>query len=1690
MVVVSTNLLAQPNRPYYWKGGSGDFNDPTMWWVDAFNSGTSATQAPNSTNSVFFTAGAFSTPGANVTVNSNSNCDTMFWDNAISVANAPTLLGASSVSLDIYGSFALADNMAMDYNGQLRFRSQRSGIETIDTKDKMLRIIKMDFEGSATTEFRLLSSLEVEDINNTTTNLTPGQGGFMELLSGTLNTNGQDLSTDFFHSYNNNPDRGLILNNSKIDIDGRHAERCWQVDFDTASNNYTTFDATGSHIDFNWRYGYDWVRFGRGLDYDTITMRPSDATPLVDRGVYCYLELNRSRDCSVNHLILETRLYFIYDNTNWFTIHNLYLKGKRAEFGWHNSYSPHIRLENVFIPNNCEHFYPMSQVSSSTRKMTIQKLTPGVLTLNNVIMSNVDCDITGGRSYVANNSIDGNNNDPNWTINEPASRQLYFRDAINNDWHELGNWEEKIGALFVPAGCLPTGVDDVFFDNNSYSSNTTVQFDSIAHCRDITFENTVPAGSRFRLSDILYIFGDLTGTSTVQFDDAGQGTIYYMGIGNSIQTNGTLMNIPVSIETDADYTIIGNYISPGNRGISARSGTSVLRAGSDTLSMGYLYIGETYLDSTQVFLTRSDRWSMYDRGGLKTYTGTATIHFQPATFSAINIRRLPNVIFYKDAFCIYYDTEIQGDLTMLGDGNFSYSYYTTPSQRSIVNVSGSMALYDGDMNLTAGNDYTFSSAAGSSVTIAGDLNAIGNCAESIYLQTTGYATGIVPFTVTGTANIDFASVSGLDNTGNPVINVTNSIDAGNNTNFNFTLGTGTTFYWRALSSDATDFEGDWSDPGHWTTNPASLVGDSACAPTVLDSVIFDNNSFSGTSNGCDISGNVYCKSMIMRADARITGIGSSNGNITESANRINIAESFMFDATMSNFEFRGDIRMIGSGDIQTNGTILELFKLEFNNATGTWNLLGDLRMDNSWAGTNITRRRSGIFALIAGTFNTNNFDIQIPAQFVSTGNSNRTLNLGSSIITVECNGTYYVHWSANTRYPWDVRTSTNLTVNPGTSQIVLLNNTNLNRVNVDEKWFYMGDGINYNNIRFEDTDEASYIYRSANYAYAELLGTTYLYNNNSFDSIRMEGGLYYYLGAGNTQTLNAPHGKLIANGNSGSFVFIESSTGGTTAFLRKPYGYAFCLDFVKVKEVEGTKETNLALVPVAPTDFQAIHSFLEFQTGVNSDNINGTATGIWAFNLPPLVSPSLTNADSIYLCKYGTPQFAPLTMTGTGPYFIDYTWADVNSGTGSNSFVVPDNDNDPATPFSYQLQLPSASAEVVFNINVQTSRCGDLTNATPQSVTVFSPAQDTLVDFPTIGNCEFNNEPYWFTFMDDVQGEPILAIRDSANASDNQSLGMTSAEVFFDATVQTVNYMGINYPYLQRHWDIVPTNNGPASVRLFFTQAELDALAAQTYWGNNPSNPTGTLNPTTDIQILKYSSGTIGVGTPVVVPHTVRTMVGGITDPFSDITDVIAVEIDPASFSHIIVLPIQPVLLTLDLEQFDAKVVQEDKVQIDWEVATEADIDYYQIERSKDAINAQLIQTVDARGLSNTAYTALDEDPYRGLSYYRIKAVAYDGSVTYSDWKSVEIEGWEVVRVYPVPTKEVLNIQLSSTLSDQVSLVVYDALGTLVYQSTRTLDNANQQQLQLMTNNWSSGVYYLQISNADGYTQQRKFVVE
>ncbi len=1671
---MSSALFAQPNKQYYWKGGSGNFNDPTMWWVDSYNSGTTAIQAPNSTNSTFFMAAGFTSAGNTITVASNANCDTMFWDNTIALGNAPRLVSNSAVSLDIYGSFALAENMNFDYRGQLRLRSQRAGIETIQTKGKTLQVLEMVIDGSINTEFKLLSNLHVDDLNNIVTNSLATQGGVFKLLSGTLNTNSKAVSLDYFITNNNSPNRGLIMTNSSIDIDGYGAS--WQVDFDNATSNYRTFDVTGSHLTIS-AYTYTTTTFGRGMSYDSITLKTHDSRPSSYSGASNQLNIQGSHDAEVQHFFLELSMYFSDNNNRYFNIHNLYFQDKRATFGWRGYANINVRLENVFTPPNCSHFYPIAPNITTGQKMNIIKMTPGTLILNNVLLENVNCDVTGGKSYIANNSIDAGRNSANWTINEPTSRQLYFSDVVNEDWHTLGNWREKIGVNFFAATCLPTPVDDVFFDASSYSSHTEVRFDSAANCRDISFDASIPANVEFNVASTFHIFGSFRGAPSLTVNG---NAINYSGKNDTIQTNGAFMNTNTLLTIDSEYRMVGNYTSNTNRQIRGYS-PSILRMGSDTLTAGSFLPATIFFDSTQVYLHKSGAWVIYDYGGAKNYSGNATFNFMSAA-TELRITKLPNVVFHDDMRVFIQNIEIQGDLTLKGNGNFSRSYHGDLAYNIALNVSGTLPPYNGDIYLTAGKRYIFSSNNGSFINVAGDFNAIGNCAEVINIETTNTgATGTTPLDVAGNVNIDFAYIQGINNINATTITATNSIDGGNNSNITFPANAGTTFYWRALSSDPSDFDGSWSDQGHWTTNPANLVGDNTCIPSILDSVIFDNKSFSLSSNSCLVTGTVFCKTLLFRADARLT---------TNSTNTIvNIDESLFLANNMTRFDYRGIIKMIGNGIVNANGTPLEISRLEFDNPTGVFDLQSALFLDNSWAGGSAGNRLNGVLALLAGTLNTNNYDLTISSQFSSNTIHNRTLNLGTSTITILCNGTYGIYFhNAFGNTPWDIRTSTNMTLNASNSTIVFKNNTHTRN---DHKAYHMGDGFTYNAVRVEENNSVNTIHGNIQYGYLELLGTSNLVDDNSMDSLRMEGGEYYYLGAGKVQTLHAPDGKLIVNGTAGNSVFLESDLSGTTAFLHKPYGYALCMDFIKVKDIEGTKETNLATVPTAPTDFQAIHPFLEFQTGVNSDNINGTATGIWAFNLPPLVLPAFTNPDSVEYCQYASPRFAPITMTGTSPYYIDYTWTNNLGASGSHVFTVVDNDNDPATPFTHLLQIPGAGRETTLSMNLQTSRCGELTPSTPAIFYVVAPAKDTLIDFSSTATCDLNNEPNWQTFMDDVAGEPVVAFLDKVNASDNQALGNMVVDVFFDPTVQTVNYMGTNYPYLQRHWDMNPTNNSAAGIRLFFTQAELNALAAQTFWGTNPSNPmTGTINPATDIEVWKYASGIIGVGPPIILPHTVLTMAGAITEPFDDVTDVIALEVEVASFSHFIIVPTQPVLLTLDLNNFEAKAINDNQVQIDWAAANEADAAYYEIQRSQDAIEAQTIETVQALGLAPAEYQLLDNDPHRGVSYYRVKAVALDGSATYSDWKAIELKGWNVVRVYPVPTSEVLNIELNANVDDQVSLVVYDALGILVYQSTQTIQPSNRQRLQVATSQLATGIYYLRISNDAGYTQQRKFVVE
>jgi hypothetical protein len=133
-------------------------------------------------------------------------------------------------------------------------------------------------------------------------------------------------------------------------------------------------------------------------------------------------------------------------------------------------------------------------------------------------------------------------------------------------------------------------------------------------------------------------------------------------------------------------------------------------------------------------------------------------------------------------------------------------------------------------------------------------------------------------------------------------------------------------------------------------------------------------------------------------------------------------------------------------------------------------------------------------------------------------------------------------------------------------------------------------------------------------------------------------------------------------------------------------------------------------------------------------------------------------------------------------------------------------------------------------------------------------------------------------------------------------------------------------------------------------------------------------------------------------------------------------------------------------------------VNLEWATASEINNDYFTIERSFDGVDWEIIKTVDGSGysISTIYYQAKDENPYHGISYYRLKQTDFDGEYKYSNLVSVNcnLQGEHSLIIYPNPTTGILYL-LSN--ADEYSIEVLNNLGKIILtaQSSKRLDLSN-----------------------------------
>ncbi len=174
--------------------------------------------------------------------------------------------------------------------------------------------------------------------------------------------------------------------------------------------------------------------------------------------------------------------------------------------------------------------------------------------------------------------------------------------------------------------------------------------------------------------------------------------------------------------------------------------------------------------------------------------------------------------------------------------------------------------------------------------------------------------------------------------------------------------------------------------------------------------------------------------------------------------------------------------------------------------------------------------------------------------------------------------------------------------------------------------------------------------------------------------------------------------------------------------------------------------------------------------------------------------------------------------------------------------------------------------------------------------------------------------------------------------------------------------------------------------------------------------------------------------------------------------------------------------LSLVLIDFNAMLNNDNAVFLSWDAAPEIGSAYFDILRSTDRSGWQTIGTVQAKGNApqQTAYSYIDAGPASGINYYRLKIANMDGSITYSEIKSVSIPPAKNIRIYPNPASSILNVSISNLYSD-LYISLFNESGKLL--QTIKVKSSQPAIVHMPIGDYPPGPYLVEIATAEGIKQ-------
>jgi hypothetical protein len=280
------------------------------------------------------------------------------------------------------------------------------------------------------------------------------------------------------------------------------------------------------------------------------------------------------------------------------------------------------------------------------------------------------------------------------------------------------------------------------------------------------------------------------------------------------------------------------------------------------------------------------------------------------------------------------------------------------------------------------------------------------------------------------------------------------------------------------------------------------------------------------------------------------------------------------------------------------------------------------------------------------------------------------------------------------------------------------------------------------------------------------------------------------------------------------------------------------------------------------------------------------------------------------------------------------------------------------------------------------------------------------------------------------------------------------------------------------YWSVIPTNNN-------YTAPITSVNYGVTLFANNL---TGMQSPQVCRIIKSAGSNTAAQHHVAWQACGTHTPINGAANPQSFLITSTATQ----GFSWFNIGTPNSQALPVELLSFNGD-CNEGQVNLSWQTATEHNSDYFEVEKSRDGMNWQVLTTVNAAGNSTQLlnYEATDANAMEGNNYYRLTQVDIDGTTKTYDVINVSCSGAAkgYFSAYPNPSTGSFQVILNDkNLVGSGNLSVKDTKGAAIL--NRTIEVKPGINMFSVTDlNLAPGVYYIQIVNGERATEVLKEVI-